>query len=141
MKQMKISKFYENRLKELSHESLFKFTLGMMLYWDKKEPNVIRGKLGYHLHEEREKKSRKEEYEEELKHPLWIRKRDEMLKHYDYECALCGSKDNLQVHHIKYIEDLKAWQYPNKTLVVLCGDCHMKVHDDPEHELNPYKKH
>lgn len=83
--------------------------------------------------------TRKEQYHQQLEHPLWIRKRSQILKRDEYQCRLCGSTHSLQVHHIKYSKDKKAWEYPNSDLITLCEDCHKKVHADPSHDLNPYK--
>lgn len=79
----------------------------------------------------------KEQYHQQLEHPLWARKRSEILKRDQYQCRLCGSKHNLQVHHIKYSSGKKAWEYPNLDLITLCEECHQKVHSDPKHDLNP----
>lgn len=84
--------------------------------------------------------TRKEQYHQQLEHPLWEKKRNIILKRDQYQCRLCGSKHNLQVHHIKYSSDKKAWEYPNLDLITLCEECHKKVHADQQHELNPYKK-
>lgn len=82
----------------------------------------------------------KEQYHQQLEHPLWEKKRNIILKRDQYQCRLCGSKHSLQVHHIKYSSDKKAWEYPNSVLITLCKECHEKVHSDPKHDLNPYKK-
>lgn len=84
--------------------------------------------------------TKKEQYHQQLEHPLWEKKRNIILKRDQYQCRLCGSKHNLQVHHIKYSSGKKAWEYPNFDLITLCEDCHQKVHADKNHDLNPYKK-
>ena len=81
--------------------------------------------------------TRKEEYYQELEHPLWKEKRKVILERDRYQCRICGSKHNLVVHHIKYSEGKKAWQYPNLDLITLCEDCHKKVHQDHKHYLHP----
>ena len=45
-------------------------------------------------------------------------------------CAECGSKKNLTIHHIKS-KYLKGTNERNN-LMVLCKDCHKKIHDDEE---------
>lgn len=84
--------------------------------------------------------TRKEEYYQELEHPLWKEKRKVILERDRYQCRICGSKHNLVVHHIKYSEGKKAWQYPNLDLITLCRDCHDRVHNNKNHELNPFKE-
>ena len=66
--------------------------------------------------------------------------KDEKWKNYekDDECALCGSTNNLQLHHTFYVKDafLKPWEYPRKSIVTLCSKCHMDVHFDKSHPLH-----
>lgn len=81
--------------------------------------------------------TRKELYREELKHPMWVKKRNVILKRDNHKCLLCGSENNLCVHHTKYITGNKAWEYPNSLLVTLCKDCHEKVHSNKKHKLYP----
>lgn len=81
----------------------------------------------------------KEKYLTELQHPLWVKKRNAILNRDHHQCAICGSNFNLQVHHIRYSPGKKAWEYPNAALITLCKDCHEKVHQDLNHELNPYR--
>jgi len=80
----------------------------------------------------------KEQYHQQLEHPLWLKKRLVILERDGYKCRLCGSSSNLQVHHIKYSNGKNAWEYPNLDLITLCKECHSKVHSDLKHELNPY---
>ena len=82
----------------------------------------------------------KEQYLKQLESPLWAEKRLMILKRDEYQCRLCGSRHNLQVHHIKYSKGKRAWEYPNSALITLCEDCHNKVHSDPNNELNPKSK-
>jgi 5-methylcytosine-specific restriction endonuclease McrA len=84
--------------------------------------------------------TRKEQYHKELEHPLWLKKRKIILERDNHKCVLCGSTSNLRVHHTRYSDNKKAWEYPNAVLITLCEDCHKKVHSDINHSLNPYKK-
>ena len=57
------------------------------------------------------------------------------------ECELCGSRDNVQVHHIRALKDLQKPGQKEKPLwarvmaarrrksLVLCHDCHRAIHD------------
>jgi len=74
-------------------------------------------------------------YEEQLKHPRWYARRDEILERDDYCCQDCLRSPNrisrhikLQVHHRKYIDGLMAWEYPDHLLITLCYECHSKYH-------------
>ena len=52
---------------------------------------------------------------------------------YMTECEICGERENTETHHIKFQKDMNA-QDRNKdnknNLVVLCEECHNKVHNN-----------
>lgn len=75
-------------------------------------------------------------YSEQLKHNLWKQKRNSIVKQRDNKCERCGSTENLQVHHIKYIKGRLAWEYSDDLLECLCGSCHMKEHDVNKNKSN-----
>ena len=75
-------------------------------------------------------------YYDELLHIKWIRKRKKILQRDGWACTVCGSKKRLVVHHTFYRQGKKAWEYPNKSLITLCYDCHHKYHC--EHETPVY---
>lgn len=83
---------------------------------------------------------RKTEYKKELKNKRWNELRLIVMKRDEFKCKLCGSKHNLNVHHIKYKDGKKAWEYPITSLITLCEECHKKVHSDINNDLNPYNK-
>jgi 5-methylcytosine-specific restriction endonuclease McrA len=64
------------------------------------------------------------EYKEYLKTEHWkeIRSKKKIKKHH---CAICGSKENLQVHHLNY--DC-LWKETTEDLRVLCNKCHELAH-------------
>ena len=69
-------------------------------------------------------------YAQLLKKPAWILMRKSIIQSDKNRCAKCGIiTDNLQVHHLYYIDKHKPWQYDKKALITLCGDCHRKVHE------------
>jgi 5-methylcytosine-specific restriction endonuclease McrA len=41
----------------------------------------------------------------------------------------------LQVHHKRYIESLKVWEYDDNDLITLCKSCHIKTHKNNEIEI------
>lgn len=67
-------------------------------------------------------------YSEQLKHPLWLKKREYILNKKGRRCSNCGSSHNLQVHHLRYIWGKMAWEYKDKDLIVLCDSCHERIH-------------
>ena len=69
-------------------------------------------------------------YQELLRNPLWIKRRNEILSRDKNTCQLCGAQDKyLHVHHRYYTQDRMPWEYENDALVTLCEDCHIHIHD------------
>ena len=77
-------------------------------------------------------------YREQLRTTKWKKKKNSILKRDNYKCVKCGETTNLQVHHIYYVNDHKAWEYPNNALMTLCKECHEEWHD--KHEIEVRKK-
>ena len=78
-------------------------------------------------------KKEKLTYAEMLKDPRWINRAKE-IKEWDREsCQLCGSHENLQVHHLYYDKDKEVWQYGDRALVTLCDKCHEEIHKCDKH--------
>lgn len=68
-------------------------------------------------------------YSEMLRHPLWQRKRLEVLEHEAFACSVCCDDESpLHVHHRRYIKGRKPWEYEADDLVVLCESCHEEAH-------------
>ena len=75
----------------------------------------------------------KDSYREDLNDERWKMKREKILKRDGYKCRWCGCIDDLQVHHKYYNKypdgsRVRAWDYPDDALIVLCRDCHEKCH-------------
>jgi hypothetical protein len=67
----------------------------------------------------------KEEYRQYLESPHWKNFRKKvysLIKH----CGACGSKGQLNIHHISYS---KLWKETLDDVVVLCGECHAHLHN------------
>lgn len=65
----------------------------------------------------------------------YVKWREEVFKRDNYECTECGSKKEIQAHHIKRVWNcLKDNQYDLIFDVdngeTLCKDCHQKRHPD-----------
>lgn len=72
--------------------------------------------------------SKKTEYTERLKHPLWQKKRLEIFNRDDFTCQKCGDTEaELQVHHKKYIDGCEPWEYDDSLLITYCVKCHKAV--------------
>ena len=77
------------------------------------------------------------DYKEQLNTPEWNIKRLQILQRDNYTCQRCGKSPKkctaeidfiLNVHHLKYIPQLMAWEYNEKYLVTLCNFCHEYMH-------------
>lgn len=62
-----------------------------------------------------------------LQSKYWEEIRKIVLKRDNYRCILCGSLDNLQVHHNTY-RHLKNEHNHLETLDTLCRNCHFETH-------------
>ena len=60
------------------------------------------------------------------------------LERAGHRCELCGSRDNLQVHHIEPLEPYERRSVNEKNrqenLMVLCRACHIKIHSEERHK-------
>ncbi|MBA7475647.1 hypothetical protein ES707_11019 [subsurface metagenome] len=64
-------------------------------------------------------------YAEQLKDPRWQKKRLKIFERDNFTCRSCGSySKTLNVHHRYYIQNKKAWAYPDNLLITLCEECH-----------------
>lgn len=72
----------------------------------------------------------KEEYHQLLKDGRWQRKRLEIMQRDGFRCTKCGTTNDLNVHHLRYITGRKPWEYYDADLITLCGNCHKKEHED-----------
>lgn len=69
-------------------------------------------------------------YSEQLKSPMWQKKRLEILNRDNFTCQDCGDTESqLQVHHKSYVFGNKVWEYDNDNLVTLCETCHSCLTD------------
>lgn len=68
-------------------------------------------------------------YREQLQHPLWQRRRLEILSRDSFMCRRCCAVDKpLHVHHIFYERGRMAWEYEDHLLRTLCAECHTIEH-------------
>ena len=82
-------------------------------------------------------KTHKEEYDEYIASEEWYEKRQEVFAKQGYECKICGSIDNLRVHHLNYDNLFHEEDNQYDDLIVLCDDCHKQLHSF----LNDRKEH
>lgn len=64
-------------------------------------------------------------YAEQLQHPLWQKRKTEILTRDKFMCQNCANtEEQLHVHHRWYVSGRNAWEYPDHALVTLCKTCH-----------------
>lgn len=70
-------------------------------------------------------------YSAYLKSETWKKKRLEAIERDGFQCRICGSAKNLNVHHLTYK------QVPNEPLddlLTVCEKCHSKLHRNDFHK-------
>lgn len=61
----------------------------------------------------------------------WKLFRDSIIELDGSKCSVCGRKREevtLQVHHKRYINGLKPWEYSTEDCITLCRGCHASEH-------------
>ena len=66
------------------------------------------------------------DYDDYLCSPEWKYKRMKKLTSSGHICKHCGSKENLDIHHLTYE---RLGRELDEDLLVLCRDCHSKIHN------------
>jgi hypothetical protein len=68
-------------------------------------------------------------YAQQIKHPLWQKKRLEVLELHNFQCQTCRAKnEELHVHHPYYKRGAMIWDYEKTELECLCFRCHKEAH-------------
>lgn len=65
-----------------------------------------------------------DEYKSYIFSNVWDQKRNERLLFDDYKCALCGNRNNVQVHHLVYPLHKNYGTESIYDLITVCPDCH-----------------
>ena len=64
--------------------------------------------------------------------PSWKERCRQIIELDGGTCQVCGRKEPdvvLQVHHKKYIQGKKPWEYNQQDLITLCKGCHAREHN------------
>jgi uncharacterized protein YpiB (UPF0302 family) len=78
-------------------------------------------------------------YSEQLKSPLWQKKRLEIMQKDNFTCQICGDKDStLNVHHLHYEKGKLIHEYDDKCLITLCETCHKNEHEWQQETLKSF---
>lgn len=68
-------------------------------------------------------------YHDQIKHPLWQKKRLEVMQARDFRCQECYAEENtLHIHHTFYKTGAMIWDYSVNELKCLCMKCHKEIH-------------
>ena len=51
------------------------------------------------------------------------------ILHEQQECQICGSKDNLNIHHLVHCRSYEKKYADKNNIIVLCRDCHREYHN------------
>lgn len=51
------------------------------------------------------------------------------LKRKNSSCLICGSSENLTIHHLRPIKENPELKYKNNNIKVICSNCHKSIHD------------
>lgn len=61
---------------------------------------------------------------------------DEVIRRDNGICQLCATNQNLELHHIKYRSEAKELIDEPSNCIMLCSNCHKKVHNN-KHKWQP----
>lgn len=80
-----------------------------------------------------------DEYKSYLKSKEWFSVRESLFLIRGKRCERCLSTENIQVHHIHY---RNIFREKLEDLMVVCKDCHRKIHglNSSGHKPNPKNK-
>lgn len=67
-------------------------------------------------------------YSQFLQTTYWKNMSFKIKKRDGFKCTVCGSKENLQVHHTTYKHVGIEYKH-KKDLLTLCGKCHTMAHE------------
>jgi hypothetical protein len=79
-------------------------------------------------------------YLEQLQTFEWRIKAIEIKIRDDHECQICGKTKDLHVHHVVYLPNLMAWQYPSNYYITLCETCHLYEHSIIDNRIDEIKE-
>lgn len=79
-------------------------------------------------------------YKDQLLDRRWQIKKNKILERDNFTCQNVNCKHRgdttipLHIHHLDYIPETMAWDYPDDMLITLCEICHKKEQERPKEE-------
>ena len=78
--------------------------------------------------------SARQTYSERLQDPQWKLFREDYIARHTKEseelkCRNCGDPGPFHLHHRRYIRGREPWEYEDADLILICVECHTRVHD------------
>ena len=68
-----------------------------------------------------------DEYKAYIESKTWDKKRTERLIFDDFQCQICGNRNNIQVHHLVYPAHKNYGTEPISDLITVCEGCHLLI--------------
>jgi len=130
---IKFNEIIDSRIKSSCHEWLFdKFISGELsiinIKFNLKNKSTHRTvKNKSNINNETINSTNTEDYDKFLKSVYWLRIRKSTLRRDKNRCIKCGSKLNLQIHHLTYVHHYDEHNHL-EDLITLCEICHKKEH-------------
>jgi len=78
--------------------------------------------------QKRQKGWKQPKYYQYIKSKAWRNRRKQALIAANFRCEICGSTEDLHVHHLNY---KRVGREKKEDLQVLCDQCHKNEHDIP----------
>ena len=68
-------------------------------------------------------------WKDQYKHPLWQKKRLQIMQRDGFHCMICGNSERqLHIHHNRYDHKL-IWKCRSDSMITVCSECHEKFHN------------
>lgn len=132
--------FSEEEIRKYINEQNIDIPVDFVLYfwrnkcWRYKNGNYVKSldaaiRCCKGIYDKRANAIKDDKYSNLLERKEWIAFRKFIFAVQGYKCKKCGKSNCiLQVHHKKYNIERMPWEYTCNDVIVLCKDCHKKVH-------------
>lgn len=95
---------------------------------DRKAKKRIAKQLKAKNTKEKPKYINKYKWDQRYLHPMWRKRRKQIIQKDDFKCRQCGNTHKLVVHHLVYQSGFQIWEYKDEHLVTWCENCHDTYH-------------